>query len=89
MNRQELTRLVAAVMDEAIANIAEQEFNRLRRTTRDDNKVVENVKTALNSLVNLQKGVEPKYDEWDTLFYVTWYQPAPNQFGTYHIAGII
>ena len=75
IKKLELTQLVATVMDEAIANIAEQEFNRLRRTTKDDNKVVENIKATLNSLVNLQKGVEPKYNEWDALFYLTWYQP--------------
>lgn len=75
INKLELTQLVAPVLDEAIANVAEQEFNRLRRITNDDVQVAENVKEALDSLINLQKGVEPEYNEWDALFYVTWYQP--------------
>ena len=71
-NKRALTRLV---FDEAIATVAEQEFNRLRRITTDNAQVAENVKAALDSLVNLQYGVEPEYNEWEALFYVTWYQP--------------
>ena len=71
-NKQALTKLV---LDEAIAAVAEQEFNRLRRITNDDVQLAENVNAALDSLAKLQYGVKPEYNEWDALFYLTWYQP--------------
>ena len=71
-NKQALTKLV---LDEAIAAVAEQEFNRLRRITNDDVQLAENINAALDSLAKLQYGVKPEYNEWDALFYLTWYQP--------------
>ncbi len=29
----------------------------------------------MSSLLNLGRGISPKYDEWDALLYLTWYQP--------------
>ena len=74
-NALELRLLVGHVLDEAIATVAEEEFNRLRSTANNDFQVARNVTEALRSLRNLQQGVEPEYNEWDALFYVTWYQP--------------
>ena len=72
---QELRKLVACLLDDAIATVAEEEFNRLCSATNDDFQVARNVTEAVRSLRNLQQGVEPEYNEWDALFYVTWYQP--------------
>ena len=74
-NTLEFRNLVACVLDEAIATVAEEEFNRLRRITNDDAQVAENIKAALYSLIKLGKGVEPEYNEWVSLFYLTWHQP--------------
>lgn len=74
-NEKELTKLIAPVLDEAIARVAEQEFSRLREIKKNDDKVEQDVKTALDSLANLQHGDQPKFNEWDALFYLTWYQP--------------
>ena len=74
-NTLELRILVGRVLDEAIASVAEEEFNRLRRATNDNAQIAANVTAALSSLDKLPKGVEPKYNEWDALFYITWYQP--------------
>ena len=74
-NTLELRILVGHVLDEAIASVAEEEFNRLRRATNDNAQIAANVTAALSSLDKLPKGVEPKYNEWDALFYITWYQP--------------
>lgn len=75
-NTLELRKLVACVLDEAIATVAEEEFKRLCRATRNGaHQVAENVSAALNALDKLQGGVEPKYNKWVALFYLTWYQP--------------
>ena len=71
----ELRKLVACVIDEAIATVAEEEFNRLCEITNNVALVGENIKAALESLAKLRDGLEPEYNEWDALFYVTWYQP--------------
>lgn len=71
----ELRALVTSALDEAIKTVAEQEFSRLYEITSDRHQVAENVRAALDSLVDLQKGIEPEYNKWDALFYLTWYQP--------------
>ena len=38
-------------------------------------QVARRVVQALNSLGGLRDGIAPAYDEWDALFYLTWYQP--------------
>lgn len=70
-----LPELVSPVLDETIASVAEHEFNRLSRKAGNDLQVADCIKAALESLGNLQYGVEPEYNEWEALFYVTWYQP--------------
>ena len=71
-NTLELSPLVGHVLDEAIATVAEEEFNRLCRATNNDFQVARDVTKAVRSLRNLQQGEEPEYNEWDALFYVTW-----------------
>ena len=66
---------VAHVLDKAIATVAEQEFNRLAGGLNNDQIVAEKVTETLESLRGLQRGYEPEYNEWEALFYLTWYQP--------------
>lgn len=75
IDNPKLRALVACALDEAIATVAERKFNQLYEITSDEFQVAENVKAALESLAKLRDGLEPKYNEWDALFYVTWYQP--------------
>ena len=66
---------VAGILDEAIATVAEKEFNRLRRGL-NNGKIAEKVSRALGELEKLQGAGQPEYnDEWVALLYVTWYQP--------------
>ena len=39
-------------------------------------KCAEAVAGALNSWANLKSGMQPEYNEWEALFYLTWYQPC-------------
>ncbi|MDE2851496.1 MAG: class I SAM-dependent methyltransferase [Acidobacteriota bacterium] len=63
-----------ALLDEAIAEVAVAEYRRLaaRLSSRE---VSNRVNGALESLDSLKRGRQPNYDEWDALFYLTWYQP--------------
>lgn len=75
-NALELRLLVRCVLDESIATVAEEEFNRLCHATNNDfQDVAREVINALKGLRGLQEGVEPDYNEWVALFYLTWYQP--------------
>lgn len=60
----------------AIAKVAEDEYRRLS-TGKSPEECLNHVKQALKSLGELQNpsGDVPKYNEWDALFYLTWYQP--------------
>ena len=76
IDNPKLRTLVAQVLDEAIKTVAEKEFKRLCSATHNDaHQISTNVSAALNALGKLQDGVEPKYNEWVALFYLTWYQP--------------
>lgn len=83
MLRRNKLELVARTLDEAIKTTAEEEFNRLYEITNNPTEVGENIKAALDSLVRLQQGVEPEYNEWDALFYLTWYQPRQINLALY------
>ena len=63
------------VLDRAIKEVAEREYQRLSRGLSCGD-VAGRVDKALDSLGKLQKREEPDYDcEWVALFYLTWYQP--------------
>ena len=79
----ELRKLVTCLLDEAIATVAEEEFNRLRSAANNDFQVARKVTEAVRSLRNLQQGEEPAYNEWDALFYLTWYQPRQINLALY------
>lgn len=80
----ELRLLVRDVLDEAIASVAEEEFNRLCNALNNDfDEVARRVRKALRALRRLQGGVEPEYNEWEALFYLTWYQPRQINLALY------
>ena len=85
----ELTQLVAPILDEAIATVAEQEFDRLRRAASDDAQVAENAAEAVKSLALMQYGRQPAFNEWDALFYITDYQPGQINFALQVLEGMI
>lgn len=61
-------------LDEAIARVAASEYRRLA-SGLSSHEVSARVHGALESLDGLKHGRLPTYDEWDALFYLTWYQP--------------
>ena len=69
-----LVPLVARALDMAIAKVAVAEYNRLSQG-RSPEDVASRVDRALTSLLRLGRGIAPEYNEWDALFYLTWYQP--------------
>lgn len=66
---------VMGALDRAIETVADREFDRLWKAT-PLSEIGKRVEGALMSLRRLSQGLMPTYDEWDTLFYCTWYQPA-------------
>ena len=67
---------VANALDTSIADVAAKEFSRLSRGLSHQ-EVAEATVCSLDSLGRLQGGLlMPRYDQWDALFYLTWYQPA-------------
>lgn len=67
---------IRGMIDRAIAEVAEREYQRLIRGLSEE-EVVDHVRRALTELEKLssRKGGTPAYDcEWVALFYVTWYQ---------------
>ena len=70
----DLVPLVANALDVAIARVAETEYNRLSEG-RSPEDIALSVDRAIASLLNLGRGISPEYNEWDALFYLTWYQP--------------
>lgn len=66
--------LVADALDTAIAKVAAAEYYRLSAGIPVE-EVAEQVDQAMASFLNLGRGISPEYDDWDALFYLTWYQP--------------
>lgn len=61
-------------LDNAITAVAGREYSRLIDGL-SANEVASRVNNAMDSLGKLTQGEKPAYDEWDALFYLTWYQP--------------
>ena len=72
---QQTKQAVANALDKAITVVAEDEFNRLSHGL-PLSQVANEIEVALNSFRKLSDGVMPNYNEWDALFYITWYQPS-------------
>ena len=68
------SKLFAAALDQAIVSVAEAEYSRLSSGISPSIRAGA-VAGALTSLANLSHGTPPKYNEWEALFYLTWYQP--------------
>ena len=62
------------LLEGAILEVAKSEYARLSAGLAP-HQVATRVGDALESLGGLRRGVAPAYDEWDALFYLTWYQP--------------
>ena len=83
-NTLELRIFVGHLLDEAIATVAEEEFNRLCHAANNDlQEVAREVIKALMGLRGLRDGVEPDYSEWVALLYLTWYQPRQINLALY------
>lgn len=68
------SKLFAAAIDQAIARVAKAEYTRLS-SGKSPMECAEAVAGALNSWASLRSGIQPEYNEWEALFYLTWYQP--------------
>lgn len=69
-----MTNPVLQALDEAVAECATRNYDRLRTGLRGRERA-KSINDALKSLSLLQEGGEPSYGPWDSLFYLTWYQP--------------
>ena len=66
---------IGIALQQAICAVAEGEYARLR-ASRTPEGCLNCIGSALESLGGLQRGIAPSYDEWQALFYITWYQYA-------------
>lgn len=58
------------LIESAILEVAESAYARLS-TGMTAPQVARRVGQALDSLGGLRRGIEPEYNEWDALFYLT------------------
>lgn len=72
-------RAIQSAIDEAIAQVAEEQWKRLAGDVCDPcarTCAAQAIYTALGSLYELKRDGIPNYDDdWVALFYLTWYQP--------------
>ncbi len=71
-------RAILNAIDEAITTVARERFLQLAGDMQSPNLLTETaqkVESSLYSLARLQSKSIPEYDDWDALFYLTWYQP--------------
>lgn len=60
-------------LDEAIASVTSEEYGRLKR--QHPNNITARLEGAFKSIRQLwTTGKQPRYDDWDALLYVSWYQ---------------
>ena len=62
------------LLERAILRVAEIEYRRLSSGLAPE-QAAARVEAALEAMAGLRDGVPPDYNEWDALFYLTWYQP--------------
>ena len=62
------------LLESAILRVAETEYRRFS-SGLTPGQAAARVTRALESMAGLRDGVPPDYNEWDALFYLTWYQP--------------
>ena len=74
MAESDLVTGAREALDAAIAEVARTNWRRLVRDQSASQRA-ERVEGALGALGRLPFGDRPKYDEWEALFYLTWYQP--------------
>ena len=69
-------RALTRALDSSIAYVATRELDRLSAASSTRTETAEAIHRSLRSLERLQHGRMPRYDDWDALLYVTWYQPS-------------
>ena len=77
MNNNHIQTIQIA-FDEAIAKVAEDQWSILTDSLKEPcarTRAAEAVYESLCSLDQLSKDMIPRYNNWDALFYLTWYQP--------------
>ena len=77
MNHNQKQTIQMAI-DEAIAIVAEAQWSTLADDLKDPSarsRTAKCVYESLCSLDQLSKDMIPRYNSWDALFYLTWYQP--------------
>lgn len=67
---------VTKALDNAIVSVASERFKTLGSELSNQQQIAKRIYESLRSLVRLQSGRMPNYDEWDALFYSLWYQPG-------------
>ena len=68
-------RALTRALDSSIAYVAIREFDCLSAAL-SRKEIAEGIHRSLRSLERLQSGRMPRYDAWDPLLYLTWYQPS-------------
>ena len=71
---EQIIPAITNAMDGVLRTVAEKEFRRLRRR-KSAEEIAAKIHSALQSQKDLMKNVMPKYDDWDALMYILWYQP--------------
>ncbi len=66
---------VGEALDTAITKVAQRRLASLS-AGQSDQRIAMRIYRSLDSLRKLQRGVMPKYNDWDALFYCLWYQPG-------------
>ena len=65
---------VGDALDTAITKAAKRRLASLS-ADQSDQRIAKRIWRSLDSFEKLRRGVMPKYDDWDALFYCLWYQP--------------
>ena len=65
---------IPALIDQAIAQVATIEYDRLSGNGRIYD-AIDRVGETVLSYDSLKNGIMPNYDSWHSLMYLTWYQP--------------
>ena len=71
-------RAILNAIDEAITTVARERLLQLAgdmQSSKSLTETAQKIESSLHSLTRLQSKSIPDYDDWDALFYLTWYQP--------------
>ena len=66
---------VTKALDVSIAHVASKQLDQLTDGLSDQ-QIARKICKSLRSFEGLQRGLMPRYNKWDALFYSIWYQPC-------------